>query len=299
MLEKGSLVSILSFFLCTHALAEATAHKEGQWEANPVDVFVEHGMHAEDAESLCRYIANDTGGYTIRRRVGAYKCRGLDIVPGLMALLKEEKLPFELVPPGKGAEPGETLPIGLSDVYWWLGACSDPRAEELVLDFFYAHAPHRIERWGDVSVLKVLMYPLGWQATTKAIDLVFEMLQQEYWLKAYGFEFASGSEQGPKLEIVVRELRQHALRVLAESGQERALAALATGEGIPEDLAADLPSRFETAVRHSVGFFGYPELAGREVPPEILKRIENAYREYNKTYVPKYGKDGTENPDNR
>ena len=115
------------------------------------------------------------------------------------------------------------------------------------------------------------------------------MLQQEYWLKAYGLELASGSEQCPKLESVSRELRQHALRVLAESGQARALAALATGEGIPEDLAADLPFRFETAVRHSVGFFGYPELVGREVPPEILKKIENTYREYNKNYIPRFG----------
>ena len=288
MLVKGSLVSILSFCLCTHAFAEATAQKEGQWEANSVDVFIEHGLHAEDAEALCRYIANDTGGYTIRRRVRAYKCRGLDIIPGLMALLKEERLPFDRMPLRK--RPAETQPIGLSDVYWWLGACSDPRAEDLVLDFFYAHVPHRIERWGDVSVLKALMYPLGWQATTKAMDLVFEMLQREYWLREFGLEFPSGREQGPEVEIAVRELRQHALRVLAESGQARALAALATGEGIPEDLAADLPFRFETAVRHSVGFFGYPELVGREVPPEILKKIENVYREYNKIYVPKFGK---------
>ena len=157
-----------------------------------------------------------------------------------MALLKEERLPFDRMPLRK--RPAETQPIGLSDVYWWLGACSDPRAEDLVLDFFYAHAPHRIERWGDVSVLKVLMYPLGWQATTKAIDLVFEMLQEEYWLKAYGLELASGSEQGPKLEIVVRELRQHALRVLAESGHEELLQLWR--RRIPE-MAGDLPSRFE------------------------------------------------------
>ena len=89
---------------------------------------------------------------------------------------------------------------------------------------------------------------------------------------------------------VVDAIREGAIQAMAESGTERAIEILATGEQIASELhtIGYLDGYFGLAVRRHVGLHEFipREKYGVELPAETLAEIKRIYAKYGKTYVP-------------
>lgn len=286
MLAKRVLARLLILPLCAQAVYQVDSQKLEREAVDPVQVLVDHGMQRTDAEETFRDLTRAQGSLAIFKVVRRLKREGQDPVPGLMELLGRGSLTWKVGTSNNELRSDLSRRITSRDIYWWLCVFKDIRAEADILQYFHAQAPHRIRHRDDVRDLKLLILPLGWQATPKALDLLFRMLERDYWMKDFDLSIDSEGD-APKPAVIFRELQEQALTALAESGHERVVHALGTGDGIPEELADSIDSAFEAAVRSELGIIGYPELRGHELPPETHSKIEGIYRKYGKTYIPR------------
>ncbi|MDY0032496.1 MAG: hypothetical protein RBT84_11115 [FCB group bacterium] len=148
----------------------------------------------------------------------------------------------------------------------------------------------------DDRCISDLLWVLGRTKRNEAIEFLLKVQSDSFW----------NSEEAPKIDMepllggeitsemenvrVVDAIREGAIQAMAESGTERAIEILATGEQIASELhtIGYLDGYFGLAVRRHVGLHEFipREKYGVELPAETLAEIKRIYAKYGKTYVP-------------
>ncbi|MCP4641915.1 MAG: hypothetical protein GY851_15850 [bacterium] len=206
-------------------------------------------------------------------RFDFWRKSGIDLVPLLVHLGSESDLPMV-----------SEFPLSKYVVFSWLGHLADEEAVEFLLELVDSAFEEGIRSRHDVHYLMYLFNCLGCSGHAKALEFLFNAQSREFWegtgpnFELPAIEGAMTSEEHAAMRR--RMLRESALQAIAASGTERALKALATGQGISPRFHDDLEYLFAVAARTSVGIPGFPENVGRSVPDDKLEALESVCERY-------------------
>jgi hypothetical protein len=218
-----------------------------------------------------------------------------DVVPFLLAV-RDKKKRDEFF--------GEKCIASDFIIIYWLALTGDPRVEDAVYRFFEETLPKIISCQNDSSMIGYNMYAISKLGTKKSQDMLFSMLEKDYWKNTnIKFDMPARDPNSAETENQDRilHLRCQAMGILAGTGTDTALQAMASGKGIPEDLWEHLtPSLFESAAYSKVKKEGYklqkipavtilpmnPAFAeDRTLPEDTKRRLIEIYQTYGKTFV--------------
>jgi len=181
-----------------------------------------HGLSEMEARALWADLSLHEAGFTehARMKVKEYTARGVDIVPFLLGLRQS------------GAELGKATEIPQSTVVLWLALSHDERATTHLL------ATYRdlLRTRDDPYLLSRVTYSLGLTQSEAAVDLLFEVQGNAFWQddSAPDLEQLEKCEDSPNFheEAFINDVREMAIRALANTGSDRVIQAFGTYEGI-------------------------------------------------------------------
>lgn len=273
---------LAGFVLCT-----SKAHADDMWLA--VKMAARFEISQNVAEGLCRDMADWRRLKSPETTLAEMKRANADVVPYLIYLLDHAPLRIDIQ--------GHEFRLLRSSVRHYLALTGDSRASDAIVKNVRRLFPKTIaSRRDDLCVIRMLSC-LGLSRGDKALDLLFELQSKDFW-------------DGPKAPVVdrhylaeypddrwleasrgvIRRYRWAAIHALAESGTERALRSLGTGEGLAADdihysaTAGGSQSDFALVVAKHLG---YSEVPYKEtITPEMMEKILAIYRQYGKEYRP-------------
>ena len=181
-----------------------------------------HGLSEMEARALWADLSLHEAGFTehARMKVKEYTARGVDIVPFLLGLRQS------------GAELGKATGISQSTVVLWLALCHDERANAHLLGTYR----ELLRTQGDPYLLSRMTYSLGLTKSEAAVDLLLEVQGNEFWQKDSDpdMEQKEKGENSPSSdeEAFISDVREMAIRALANTGSDRVIQAFGTYEGI-------------------------------------------------------------------
>ncbi len=219
----------------------------------------------------------------VQELIKACKNEGVDVISFLQELIQAHILPRG------GAYWDEG--ISESDVLRWLAGASNPCVDEWLLNFARAEfAGSVVKSRQDSNYLKGLLRVVGSTKRENALEFLLRVQSEEFWNTDSAPTLDLWVMQEPTQDQVNRkvknELRYAAVNAISESGTERAIEILGTGEDIAPDLQGMLDDCFLVAVRGHIGIYGFPEWYGAKLSKEELRKIKAIYGKYGKKYTP-------------
>lgn len=209
--------------------------------------------------------------------------RKIDIVPYVAFLFENSDMPVF-------RHRGNASSLVKCDLISWLVQLRTPEAIDAVVCLTRHALARGVRSKQDGDSLVCLQSALGELQDDCALDMLFEMQHGSFWkgdeAPRVCLDEHDADRRIQREDNMRNRLQDGAYYALVYSGSLRVVEALAEGNAFDARYERIRDESFSDAVRACVGIVGYPELTGKPLLPEELRRVKEIYKRYGKRYVP-------------